>query len=82
MNFQMKRWKFQKQKIEKGMVSDMRIKYMVLFHNYLDDDFGYSVDGLYGEYDDKATAKSVERHLNKTQPDFMTFWVNEIESEN
>lgn len=60
----------------------MTIKYMVMFHNYLDDDFGYYTDGLYGEYETMAIAKSVMRHLYKTQPDFMTFYINEIESEN
>lgn len=52
------------------------IGYVVFFYNELDGDFGYDCGpSVYGIYFDKAVAKSIARHLNRTRPDFMSYWV-------
>lgn len=49
--------------------------WLVRFYNELDADFGYDPGpGTYGIYGDRATAKSIARHLNKKAPDFIFYF--------
>jgi len=50
--------------------------YMIMFYNDLDGDFGYDPGPqTYDTNLNKSVAKSIARHLNRTTPDFITYWV-------
>lgn len=49
--------------------------WLVWFYNELDADFGYDCGAQVAYHaTDKATAKSIARHLNKITPDFISYW--------
>lgn len=49
-------------------------KWIVYSHNYIDDEFGISLPPTVVYTGDKATAKSIARGMNKTGPEFITYW--------
>ena len=51
--------------------------WIVWSYNELDAGFGYDPGPSIEYVTDKATAKSIARHLNKTCPDFISFWAEE-----
>lgn len=56
----------------------MMKRWTVSYYNQVDAEFGFDCgDVIYMVVEDRAVAKSIARHMNKTAPDFISYFADE-----